>query len=61
MRTEHGIGKAEVMGMTDYELDCWMRPADQKMRREVERRDDRASLVKELMMRDGLLKRNKRR
>ena len=61
MKTEHGIEKAEVRKMTDYELDCWMRPSDQRMRQEIERRDDRASVVQDLMRRDGLLPKKKRR
>jgi len=56
MKMEHGITPDEVRKMTDYQLDCWMRPADQKMRRETEAADKRAASIKDLMRQRGLLR-----
>lgn len=56
MRMEHGFSPDEVRRMTDYQLDYWMRPADQKMRRESEVADRRAKTVEQLMRERGDLK-----
>jgi len=55
MKAEHNIPKDVVRRMTDYELDYWMRPADQKMRRELESAEARCEKVEAMMKAEGIL------